>query len=99
MTLTTCALVRLLLRVMVTVPLPATIVPVTLVVLHPAPVHTEIGSAFAVPWARARTPKTARARNDVLRFENLGISRLLRGGQIPSLPVRSPGRQIKLIRG
>src|SRR5215813_3704707 len=64
----------------VTVPLPATIVPLTLVVLHPPPVQTEIGSAFAVPWAKPSIPKTATAKSDFLRFENLGISRLLRGG-------------------
>src|SRR6185369_1592768 len=58
---------------MVTVPLPATIVPVTLVVLHPAPVQTEIGSALAVPWAKPSSPKTASARQKFLRFENLGI--------------------------
>jgi hypothetical protein len=54
-------------------------VPVTFVVLHPGPVHTEIGSAFAVLWAIARIPKTARASNEFLRFENLGISVSLRG--------------------
>src|SRR5690348_13826782 len=54
-------------------------VPVTFVVLHPDPVHTEIGSAFAVLWAIARIPKTARASNEFLRFENLGISVSLRG--------------------
>jgi len=58
---------------MVTVPLPATIEPVTLVVLHPLPVQTEIGSAWALPWESAITPKTARASNEVLRFENLGM--------------------------
>src|SRR5215813_10943994 len=73
-TLTTWLLVKLLLRVMVTVPLPATIEPLTLVVLHPGPVQTEIGSAFALPWASAITPKTAKASNEFLRFENLGIS-------------------------
>src|SRR5689334_8566924 len=62
---------------MVTVPLPATIVPVTFVVLHPEPVQTEIGSACALPCARATTPKTASASKVFLSPENLGISSLL----------------------
>src|ERR1041385_2845158 len=86
---TTCALVRLLLRVIVTVPLPATIVPLTLVVLHPLPVHTEIGSALADPWAKPSIPKTATARRNFFRFQNLGISRLL-GVDNPLLSGRSP---------
>src|SRR5678815_3459519 len=65
-------------------------VPVTLVVLHPGPVHTEIGSAFAVPWVKARIPKTARANNEFLRFENLGINVSL-GVNDFSAPGRSPG--------
>src|SRR5437868_9556963 len=70
----TWALVRLLLRVIVTVPLPATIEPVTLVVLQPTPVHTEIGSALAVAWAKLRIPNTAKASIGFLRLEKLGIS-------------------------
>src|SRR5262249_13068019 len=58
---------------MVTVPLPATIVPVTLVVLHPTPVQTEIGSALAVPWARETIPKIASASSDFFKVVNLGI--------------------------
>ena len=58
----------------VTVPLPATIEPVTLVVLQPTPVHTEIGSALAVAWAKLRIPNTAKASIGFLRLEKLGIS-------------------------
>src|SRR3954447_2509125 len=81
---------------MVTVPLPATMVPLTFVVLHPAPVQTEIGSAFAVPWVKARSPKAATASSEFLRFKNLGISRLL-GVNNSSLPVRSPGSRSMLL--
>src|SRR5689334_16009654 len=81
---------------MVTVPLPATMVPVTFVVLHPAPVQTEIGSAFAVPWVKARSPMAATASSEFLRFKNLGISRLL-GVNNSSLPSRSPGSRPVLL--
>src|SRR5258705_9468859 len=63
---------------MVTVPLPAVIVPLTLVVLHPGPVQTEIASALAVPLeARLTIPKTASASSNFLKSVNEGISNLL----------------------
>jgi hypothetical protein len=58
---------------MVTVPLPATIVPVTFVVLHPGPVQTEIGSACALPLASATIPKTASASRHFLIVKKRGI--------------------------
>src|SRR6476659_5234603 len=98
MTDTTWAFVRLLLRVIVTVPLPATMEPVTLVVLQPAPVHTEIGSAFAVAWVKARIPNTATGSNRFLRFENLGISRLLRIEQFRHFQAAALEADLDLLR-
>jgi hypothetical protein len=78
MTLTTWAFVRLLLRVIVTVPLPAVIVPLTLVVLHAGPVQTEIASALTVSVdARLAIPKKASASSDFFKFVNENISLLL----------------------
>src|SRR5437868_2319983 len=62
---------------MVTGRLPATIVPLTLVLLHPTPVQTVIGSACAVPWASDTIPKIASAKSDFFSPEKLGISSLL----------------------
>src|SRR5258705_2761701 len=62
----TCALVRLLLRVIVTVPFPATIVPETLL----QPVLTVIGSALT---AEAESAKTAQT---VIEIRSLRILRI-----------------------
>jgi hypothetical protein len=72
------------------VPLPATIVPVTLVVLHPGPVQTEIGSALAVPWAKETIPKIASASSEFFKVENLGISVSLGGDKFQRFS-RTPG--------
>ena len=75
-----------------TVPLPATMVPVTFVVLHPPPVQTEMGSAWAVEAAPIATivNNTAMSANLELIIR-VSLAKLTVHGKNPARR-RSPGR-------